>query len=51
MTDGPRGHTADDVDFEVWFRAEYPRVLGSLVLALGSRDVAEEVTAEAFARA
>jgi RNA polymerase sigma-70 factor (ECF subfamily) len=51
MTDGPRGRATDDDDFETWFRSEYPRVLGALVLALGSREAAEEVTAEAFARA
>jgi RNA polymerase sigma-70 factor (ECF subfamily) len=38
-------------DFEAWYRREYPTVLGSLLLALGNRDVAEEAAAEAFARA
>jgi len=37
--------------FEPWFRREYPRVLGALILAIDNRDVAEEATAEAFARA
>ena len=51
MTDGTDGRGIDEADFEAWFRREYPKVLGSLVLALGSREVAEEATAEAFARA
>jgi RNA polymerase sigma factor (sigma-70 family) len=37
-------------DFEHWYRSEYPNVLGSLLLALGNRDIAEEAAAEAFAR-
>jgi RNA polymerase sigma-70 factor (ECF subfamily) len=37
--------------FEPWFRREYPQVLGALILAIGNRDVAEEVAAEAFAKA
>ena len=37
--------------FEPWFRREYPQVLGALILAIGNRDVAEEATAEAFAKA
>jgi RNA polymerase sigma-70 factor, ECF subfamily len=42
---------AGDNTFEYWFQREYSRVLGSLILATGNRDVAEEATAEAFARA
>lgn len=51
MTEATEGEEAHAVAFEPWFRREYSRVLGSLVLALGSREVAEEATAEAFARA
>jgi RNA polymerase sigma-70 factor (ECF subfamily) len=38
-------------DFEEWFRLEYPQVQGSLILAIGDSDIAEDSTAEAFARA
>jgi RNA polymerase sigma factor (sigma-70 family) len=51
VDDETEGQGNGEPDFEVWFRREYPKVLGSLVLALGNREVAEEATAEAFARA
>jgi|ERR1700722_11847529 len=47
----PRGEAVGQGDFETWYRSEYPTVFGSLLLALGNRDVAEESVAEAFARA
>ena len=37
--------------FGAWYRAEASRMTASLGVALGDRDLAEEVTAEAFARA
>jgi RNA polymerase sigma-70 factor (ECF subfamily) len=37
--------------FESWYRAEHPRVLAALSVVAGDVDVANEVTAEAFARA
>jgi RNA polymerase sigma factor (sigma-70 family) len=51
MSDGPDSEEAREVTFGPWFRREYPRVLGSLILAIGNRDVAEEATPEAFAKA
>ena len=51
MSDGAFGEKVKEDTFEPWFRREYPRVLGALVLAIDNRDVAEEATAEAFARA
>jgi RNA polymerase sigma factor (sigma-70 family) len=47
----PRDEAISQGDFETWYRREYPTVLGSLLLAFGNQDVAEEATAEAFARA
>jgi RNA polymerase sigma-70 factor, ECF subfamily len=44
------GQRISQGDFELWYRSEYPNVLGSLLLALGNRDIAEEAAAEAFAR-
>ena len=37
--------------FEVWYRAEHPRLLAAMVLVTGNVDEAGEVTDEAFARA
>jgi RNA polymerase sigma-70 factor (ECF subfamily) len=51
MSDGAGAGTTDAKTFEHWFRREYPKVLGALILASGNRDVAEEATAEAFAKA
>lgn len=39
------------LEFEDWYRCEHPRLLGLLVAATGSVDVAAEATDEAFARA
>jgi RNA polymerase sigma factor (sigma-70 family) len=51
MSEGPGSEEAKGDTFEPWFRREYPHVLGSLLLVIGNRDVAEEATAEAFAKA
>lgn len=40
----------DLVEFEDWYRAEYPRLVTTLTLATGDREQAEEAAAEAFAR-
>ena len=50
---GGESQKAEDIqgDFELWYRREYPGVLGSLLLAIGSRDIAEDAAAEAFTRA
>jgi RNA polymerase sigma-70 factor (ECF subfamily) len=51
MSDGEGSEKVDGDAFAPWFGREYPRVLGALLLAVGNRDVAEEATAEGFARA
>lgn len=38
-------------EFEVWYRSEHGRVLGTLILVFGSVDTAAECADEAFARA
>jgi RNA polymerase sigma factor (sigma-70 family) len=38
-------------DFGTWYRANHAGVLATLTLTAGSTEVAEDVTAEAFARA
>src|SRR5690349_15722076 len=38
-------------DFDAWYLHEAPRVLASVTLAVGDRWLAEDATAEAFARA
>ncbi|PZF83618.1 sigma-70 family RNA polymerase sigma factor [Jiangella anatolica] len=38
-------------DFADWYSALWPRVLRVVTVAVGDRDLAEEATAEAFARA
>ncbi len=38
-------------DFSVWYAASYGRVHRAISLAVGDADLAEEATAEAFARA
>src|SRR5262245_47817259 len=44
--------TSDEVvPFEQWYRAEHPRLLAALVVACGDEHLAQDVTAEAFARA
>lgn len=40
-----------DGDFDAFCQREHPKVLGALILFCGDRSLAEEVTAEAFARA
>jgi RNA polymerase sigma factor (sigma-70 family) len=47
---GQRAHSPH-ADFEKWFRLEYHQVQGSLILAIGDADIAEDSAAEAFARA
>jgi RNA polymerase sigma factor (sigma-70 family) len=37
--------------FEAWYRAEHPRLLAALTVACGNGDIAQDATAEAFARA
>jgi predicted RNA polymerase sigma factor len=39
------------VEFEPWYRREYPKVLTALVLVTGDGDRAREAADEAFARA
>jgi RNA polymerase sigma factor (sigma-70 family) len=41
----------DGVDFDAWYLREAPRLLALVTLAVGDRWLAEEATAEAFARA
>ncbi|MFZ0667187.1 MAG: sigma-70 family RNA polymerase sigma factor [Acidimicrobiales bacterium] len=45
------GHRTDSGGFEPWFRSEYRQVLGSMILAFGDRDLAEDATQDAFAKA
>lgn len=42
---------APDEDFAAWYGSTYPRVRRSLTLAVGDAELADEATAEAFARA
>jgi RNA polymerase sigma-70 factor (ECF subfamily) len=46
-----RGRDEAHEDFDAWYGREAPRVLASVTLAVGDRWLAEEATAEAFARA
>ena len=41
----------DSAGFETWYRAEHPRVLAALSVVARDPDLAQEVAAEAFARA
>jgi DNA-directed RNA polymerase specialized sigma24 family protein len=41
----------DSAGFEPWYRAEHPRVLAALSVVARDPDLAQEVAAEAFARA
>jgi DNA-directed RNA polymerase specialized sigma24 family protein len=41
----------DTAGFETWYRAEHPRVLAALAVVARDPDLAQEVAAEAFARA
>ena len=47
---GERGVTAQ-VDFEDWYRAEYRRLLASMLVLTGDLHAASDVTDEAFTRA
>lgn len=40
-----------DPGFEEWYRAEHPKVLAAILVRADDRGLAEEVVAEAFARA
>jgi DNA-directed RNA polymerase specialized sigma24 family protein len=42
---------SEPAEFEPWYRREYPRVLATLVLAVGDGDLGREAADEAFARA
>ena len=42
---------ADGAGFDAWYLREAPRLLALVTLAVGDRGLAEEATAEAFARA
>ncbi len=41
----------DSAGFETWYRTEHPKVLAALSVVARDPDLAQEVTAEAFARA
>jgi RNA polymerase sigma factor (sigma-70 family) len=41
----------DSAAFESWYRAEHPRMLAALAVVARDPDLAQEVVAEAFARA
>lgn len=43
--------TADGDEFAEWYGVLWPRVLRAVTVSVGDRDLAEEATAEAFARA
>jgi RNA polymerase sigma-70 factor (ECF subfamily) len=47
----PSSAPPDGDDFSTWYGLEYARVCATLGLAIGDRGLAEEATAEAFARA
>jgi RNA polymerase sigma factor (sigma-70 family) len=51
MGEGEQRARSTQGDFAEWFRREYQQVLGSLMLAIGDPDIAEESAAEEFARA
>ena len=40
-----------DASFAAWYEAEYPRLLAAMVAFTGDLHIAQDVTAEAFARA
>jgi len=48
---GVRETNDELASFEAWYRAEHPRLLAALAVACGDRHVAQDVAAEAFARA
>jgi RNA polymerase sigma factor (sigma-70 family) len=43
--------TEPDPEFDGWYVQAYPRVRAAVTLAVGDADLAEDATAEAFARA
>ena len=45
------GHVTDDDGFERWYASEHPRLLAAMVVVTRDLHVAQDVTAEAFARA
>jgi RNA polymerase sigma-70 factor (ECF subfamily) len=46
-----RTHREDDVAFADWYGALWPQVLRAVTVTVGDPDLAEEATAEAFAKA
>jgi len=42
---------SDDVAFAAWYRSEHPRLLATMTIVTRDLHVAQDVTAEAFARA
>jgi DNA-directed RNA polymerase specialized sigma24 family protein len=40
-----------ELDFDDWYRTEWPRLVASLAMACGDRELARELAAEAFSRA
>lgn len=47
----PLGAVGTEIEFEPWYRAEFPRVLGAMTMLCGDPETARDCTAEAFARA
>lgn len=45
------GPVNEDLRFDAWYAATYPRIAGSMALAAGDREEGEDAAAEAFARA
>jgi RNA polymerase sigma-70 factor (ECF subfamily) len=45
------GVGADGETFERWYRSEHPRLMAAVTVAAGSRELAQDVVSEAFARA
>jgi RNA polymerase sigma-70 factor (ECF subfamily) len=45
------GNEPSGRDFDSWYRAEWPNLVAAVALVAGDRDVAQDITAEAFARA
>jgi len=39
------------IHFETWYQREYPRIVNTLTLAIGDRQVAADAASEAFVRA
>jgi RNA polymerase sigma factor (sigma-70 family) len=47
----PMRNSPAGLDFDEWYRAEWPRLVASLAMMCGDREQARELAAEAFARA